>query len=115
MKDYKIEEEVKETKTVTLEDNKSFRDGAKAMFDFFMGWSANNWHVNWEMQKLCVKENELIEGLATDALNSVSPEDADNWKSLSVATMRIKELEDLLIASENKNKKFWMKSIFGIN
>ena len=60
-----------------------FRAGAKAMFDYFHYRAANNWHPR--MQEHCDKENALVLSWANDALAEVSPDDADEWKSIDQA------------------------------
>jgi hypothetical protein len=77
---------MKMTKTTEInEELNIFRNGSKAMFDYLLMRTANHYHGNPEIQKQCDYDNELIEQWATDALESVSHEDAIEWRSVSDA------------------------------
>jgi len=62
-----------------------FRKGAKAMFDFLLVRAANHYHGNPIVQKQCDYDNALVTEWAEDALESVSPDDAAEWRSVSDA------------------------------
>lgn len=63
----------------------AFAQGARAMFDHLMARAANNYHGNKEVQKLCEEENAIIESWAVEALESVSIEDYNAWRSIDEA------------------------------
>lgn len=66
-------------------NTEDFKAGAKAMFDYLLFRAANNWHVNPVIMKACDEENAIIESWAEDALESVDPEDHEEWISIQTA------------------------------
>lgn len=70
-------------KDMPAEGSNTFSAGARAMFDSLLGRCANHWHARPEIQKVCDAENKLITEWATDALESVSPNDCAKWRELS--------------------------------
>lgn len=59
-----------------------FDKGAMAMYDYFAFWTANHFHGNPELNRICQAENEMIQELAEDALESVSLESFNKWKTI---------------------------------
>lgn len=55
-----------------------FNRGARAMFDHIMARAANRRHT-------CQYDRELMENLAENALNDVSPESCQAWRSINDA------------------------------
>lgn len=60
-----------------------FRDGAKAMFDYFHERAANNYHGNPKVQESMDAENKTVLEWIGDALESVSPKDSCHWRDLT--------------------------------
>ena len=62
---------------------RGFREGARAMFDALAYRVANHWHPSH--QEACDRDNEWVTEWAADALEEVSPNDFDEWKSIHQA------------------------------
>lgn len=70
-----------------------FRRGAKAMFDYVLYATANNWHGNPELNKKCDAENDFTNKLIVNALAEVSPEDELKWKNIVKLQQEINKLK----------------------
>ena len=64
---------------VTIISEEDFRAGARAMFDEIAYRAANYWHPHHKY------DNEMIMDWAQYALETVSPKDFNNWKSIDKA------------------------------
>lgn len=66
-------------------ERKAFKMGARAMFDNLLYRTANHWHANPEIQKICDRDNALVEEWVADALEELSEDDYIEWVSIGKA------------------------------
>lgn len=74
-------------------EEKAFKSGVRAFFDYLLYRSANNYNGNPVIQVICDKENEIIESWAEDALEEISPEDYGKWKDITKLCGEISDLK----------------------
>jgi hypothetical protein len=75
-----------------------FERGARAIFDYLLYRTANNYHGDPKIQKECDKENEIIASWAEDALDEVSEDSCSEW-------LQIIDLKNEIILLKEENTK----------
>jgi hypothetical protein len=70
---------------VSTTESEDFKRGVRAVYDYLTGRAANHYHGNPVIQKQCDYDNELVLTWAEDALEEVSEEVHNEWRSISSA------------------------------
>ena len=70
-----------------------FQKGVRAMFDSLLTMTANNYHANKKINKVCENENEIVERFAEDALCEVDENSYTEWKEITKLQREIREIK----------------------
>ena len=67
------------------ENSEYFLMGATAMFDVALQMTANHWHGDPEVNKLCQMENDYVYNVMDIAFEKINPDKMAKWKEIMEA------------------------------
>jgi len=74
-------------------DPAEFERGVRAVLDYMLMRTSNNFHGNPEIQKTCDMENSVIESWINDAIEEISPDSYREWRKINELCAEIKQLK----------------------